>query len=95
MRRVLARGLAATESQPGPGPASPCETEPTADQQTPATSFRLLIDQGPFTESQVLAMLVAGEVTPETLFKWGAMTDWQPLQTIIIPPGAQPEPAPS
>lgn len=91
VRRVLARGLAAAESRPDQqSPA--CATAPPADQQTPATarSFHLLIDQGPFTDSEVLGMLSAGEITPETLFKRGDMTDWQALRTILILPGAQP-----
>src|ERR1700690_858048 len=53
--RILARGLAIAEAEPQDAPA--CATALPASQQTPtpAASFRLLIDQGPFTDSQVLA----------------------------------------
>ena len=87
VRRVLARGLAAAESRPDQQlPA--CDATPPASQQVPPAAARihLLIDQadkGPFTNNQVEAMLDAGEITPETLFRREGMERWQPLHTII------------
>jgi hypothetical protein len=68
--------------------ASACETPASPGPQAPpaAGSILLLIDEterGPFTSSQVEAMLDAGEITPETLFRRDGMAGWQPLQTAI------------
>jgi hypothetical protein len=87
VRRIVARGLAIAESEPQVSPA--CATAPPASQQAPpaAAGVHLLIDQvdkGPFSKSQVTAMLDAGDITPETLFRRPGMEGWQPLQTIIV-----------
>jgi hypothetical protein len=57
VRRVLARGAVAAESQPEPQQSPACGTAATASQQAPpaAAGLHLLIDQvdkGPFTNSQ-------------------------------------------
>jgi hypothetical protein len=84
--RILARGLAAAESEPQVSQA--CATAPPANQQTPPSAARIHllidhVDMGPFTDSQIEAMLNAGEITPETLFWRDGTEGWQPLHTII------------
>ena len=85
VRRVLTRGLTTAES-----PAcSACETDDPASQKTPsaAPGIHLLIDQvdtGPFTSSQVAAMLDAGEITTETFFRRDRSAEWQRLHTNVV-----------
>ena len=88
VRRVLARGSAAADARPEPQDFPGSETATPANQQAPpaAAGIHLLIDQvdkGPFSKSQVTAMLDAGDITPETLFRRDGMEGWQPLLVII------------
>jgi hypothetical protein len=87
VRRIVARGLAIAEAELQDAPA--CATALPASQQAPpaAAGIHLLIDQvdkGPFSKIQVTAMLDAGDIKLETLFRRPGMEGWQPLQTIIV-----------